>query len=339
MENLKYVIEDSTIAELLGVQNFTSDESAILELIKNSYDANSEYVKLMFEEDKLTIIDDGQGMSSEDIKLHWMHVGKSSKGYSTFDRNNETRVLSGSKGIGRFALSRLGSKVSLYSKKDNYKCVKWTTDWNNSNLDELEDNIQNGTTIIIELLRAKWTKRKVESLINFLSKTYNDNKMSIEITHQDISKKIESFFPNPKMGINYLSCIKINYDSMKMELTTTIESDEFLESAKIYYRNNDISKHEIVTKIYNELEKSDEHEVSNEELESFLKNLGSFNVTLFFNINSTNEDRDKFLYKYLNVPNGYKSGVILYRNAFSISSFEGNKGRNHIPVNEKWGIS
>ena len=37
------------------------------------------------------------------------------------------------------------------------------------------------------------------------------------------------------------------------------------------------------------------------------------------------EDRDKFLYKYLNVPNGYKSGVILYRNAFSISSFEGNK--------------
>ena len=76
---------------------------------------------------------------------------------------------------------------------------------------------------------------------------------------------------------------------MKMELTTTIESDEFLESAKIYYRNNDIRKHEIVTKIYNELEKSDEHEVSNEELESFLKNLGSFNATLFFNINSTIE--------------------------------------------------
>ena len=38
MEYLKYSIEDSTIAELLGVQNFSKDEAAILELIKNSYD-------------------------------------------------------------------------------------------------------------------------------------------------------------------------------------------------------------------------------------------------------------------------------------------------------------
>ena len=38
MEELKYVIEDSTIAELLGVQNFSTDEAAILELVKNAYD-------------------------------------------------------------------------------------------------------------------------------------------------------------------------------------------------------------------------------------------------------------------------------------------------------------
>lgn len=34
MEHLQYVIEDSTIAYLLGVNNFTNDESAILELVK-----------------------------------------------------------------------------------------------------------------------------------------------------------------------------------------------------------------------------------------------------------------------------------------------------------------
>lgn len=34
MEKLQYVIEDRTIAELLGVQNFSTDESAILELVK-----------------------------------------------------------------------------------------------------------------------------------------------------------------------------------------------------------------------------------------------------------------------------------------------------------------
>ena len=41
MEKLKYIIEDSTIAEVLGVQNFTNEESAILELVKNAYDAQS----------------------------------------------------------------------------------------------------------------------------------------------------------------------------------------------------------------------------------------------------------------------------------------------------------
>ena len=46
MEHLQYVIEDSTIAYLLGVNNFTNDESAILELVKNSYDAGALHVNL-----------------------------------------------------------------------------------------------------------------------------------------------------------------------------------------------------------------------------------------------------------------------------------------------------
>ena len=46
MEKLKYTIEDSTIAELLGVQNFTNKESAILELVKNAYDAQSKNVSI-----------------------------------------------------------------------------------------------------------------------------------------------------------------------------------------------------------------------------------------------------------------------------------------------------
>lgn len=47
MERLKYIVEDSTIAELLGVQNFTNKESAILELVKNAYDAQAILIKLL----------------------------------------------------------------------------------------------------------------------------------------------------------------------------------------------------------------------------------------------------------------------------------------------------
>ena len=41
MEHLEYVIEDHTIAEVLGVQNFKNEESAVLELVKNSFDAQA----------------------------------------------------------------------------------------------------------------------------------------------------------------------------------------------------------------------------------------------------------------------------------------------------------
>ena len=48
MEELKYVIEDSTIAELLGVQNFSTDEAAILELVKMVLCQDLVQVKMRF---------------------------------------------------------------------------------------------------------------------------------------------------------------------------------------------------------------------------------------------------------------------------------------------------
>ena len=124
-EKLEYTIEENTIAELLGIQNFTNKESAILELVKNSFDAQAEELNIYFEKNKIIITDDGIGMNAEDIKKYWMHIGKSTKGYISYDRNNKERVLSGSKGIGRFALSRLGEYISIYSKKNNDNPILW----------------------------------------------------------------------------------------------------------------------------------------------------------------------------------------------------------------------
>ena len=99
VEELKYVIEDSTIAELLGVQNFSTDEAAILELVKNAYDANALNLKITFQNDTLRFEDNGIGMNADDIKKHWMHIGKSSKEYEIIDENNKKRIQAGSKGI------------------------------------------------------------------------------------------------------------------------------------------------------------------------------------------------------------------------------------------------
>ena len=81
MVRLKYEIEDSTIAELLGVQNFTNEESAILELVKNAYDAGATKLLINFNSNGLVISDNGVGMNENDIRSNWMHVGKSNKRY------------------------------------------------------------------------------------------------------------------------------------------------------------------------------------------------------------------------------------------------------------------
>lgn len=55
MERLKYEVEDETIAELLGIQNFTNEMSAMLELVKNAYDAQAKYLTLDFSNGHLLI--------------------------------------------------------------------------------------------------------------------------------------------------------------------------------------------------------------------------------------------------------------------------------------------
>ena len=112
MEYLSYTVTDSTIAELLGKQNFSNKESAILELVKNAYDARASKVTIRCENNSLEISDDGTGMSEDDIRDYWMSVGKTSRAYALpQDKDGNVRVAAGAKGIGRFALARLGEKV------------------------------------------------------------------------------------------------------------------------------------------------------------------------------------------------------------------------------------
>ena len=325
MEELKYVIEDSTIVELLGIQNFTNDESAILELVKNAYDASATLLSLTFETNQLTIEDNGTGMNKNDIKRHWMHVGKSSKEYEVVDENNNIRILAGSKGVGRFALARLGRNVQMFSKKSDSLGIVWQTDWNGSVLSEDELLEERGTKIIISNLRQKWGKRKVEDLAEFISKTYNDNSMKIEIEHSDVRKTISRYFSHPRLGKNCLSNFQILYDSSKCIITTSIKSDEFLDDALNYCSDTNLKTYNVVSDMVDELKDSKELDLSEDMLRENLQEIGDFSAEMYFNVNSSTTEMEKFLYKYSSLPEPIKGGIILYRNAFSISAYEGKR--------------
>lgn len=323
MEELKYVIEDSTIAELLGVQNFSTDEAAILELVKNAYDANALNLKITFENDMLRFEDNGIGMNACDIKEHWMHIGKSSKEYEIIDQNNKKRIQAGSKGVGRFALSRLGYSAYLKSKRLDSVGVIWKTDWNMSVLDESNDIHNNGTDIKIIGLREKWNKKRIENLNKYLERTYHDTSMEIRIISDSYDEIVEEHFPKAKVGINCRSNIVLKYANGV--LVTTVESDEFENEALKYCTGIDIKKFEKKTDVVNELKGNKITELLDDDIQNVINNIGEFSANLYFNIVSSKEEKEKFLYKYLNTQENIESGIILYRNAFSISSYEGKK--------------
>lgn len=326
MEILKYVIEDSTIAELLGVQNFTNKESAMLELVKNSFDAKAEQVDIIFEDNAIVIKDDGDGMNADAIRENWMHVGTSNKDYEIIDNDNNRRVLAGSKGIGRFALSRLGGSVELYSQEKNIKnkSVLWITDWSKSILEEKDSLNKKGTKIIINQLRDKWNKNNIDKLYNYLSRTYNDTIMKINIYSKDESKLVKRCFVEPRLGYNCVSKINLQYLSNKKELIITVNSDEFKDEARHYCTDTNLKNYSNKINMYEELK--NRKDMDNDELKEHLENIGDFSAEFYFSLKSNNtSDMEKFLYKYKVLPERYDQGVVLYRNSFSISSYDGSK--------------
>lgn len=339
-ETLNYVVEDEILAELLGEQNFSTKESAVLEVIKNAYDADASVIKLSLRKTNqgncLVISDDGDGMDETVIKKSWMYVGKTSRGYESQESG---RVYAGAKGIGRFALARLGAEIELFSKKEDGEGLVWRTNWKQAVLEKNQSIHEKGTQIYIYKLRDKWSKRFLVPLVSYLSKVYNDTEMKIIIEFENEIKEVPKLWMTPKIGENYVASLELNYNSEKQTLNYKIKSDEFNETVDrdmgIDYEKEIDSEINVHDSLKNRIKVLLETEIEEEyaEIESFddevprvLSSLGSFSGSLYFSFSSTSaQDYEWYDYKYKNLVDRYEPGVILYRNAFSIDSFEGRR--------------
>lgn len=118
------------------MENFANAEGAIVELVKNAYDADAELCVVAAdtrdkrEESRIFIIDNGSGMTKETILRHWMTIGTDDKLVHA-ETVVKRRVKSGAKGIGRFALNRLGRKAEMitFAAEEEGIGYKWSVDW------------------------------------------------------------------------------------------------------------------------------------------------------------------------------------------------------------------
>lgn len=300
--NIDFKFNNKNIILYLGEQNFETAESAILEIVKNSYDAGAKVVTINIDENKIEFIDDGLGMNYEDIETKWMNIGTSYKEY----KGPKDRVMSGNKGIGRFALARLGKNAVLESKKKECSGVKWITDWSNNEVLEEEHGIEIGTKIVVEQLNDVWTSNSIKKIYSFLNKMLKVN---------DITIYINDFINAEKYTvINIFDSIPdIGYLKFSFEISESIE-------IKI---ENTMFSEEVAKKYGFKLE--DKLLISKEEKFNKLEDvMGIF----YFSFQRQEKHVERFKYKNVekNTLPGIleTNGIIMYRNAFSVNGYDGS---------------
>lgn len=212
---------DAYTAKLIGRENVSKLDGAVLELVKNTYDADASVCLLYFEKETNTLYigDNGTGMTEDIILKHWMTIGSSSKKINF--KTKKGRVQTGAKGIGRFALDRIADNCNLLTISEN-EHLMWNVDWS---VFEFGQKI---TDITAELNKTDIT------FSDFLGQVVNKNVVDL------IIKKFEntgSIFRLTNLRDVWDSSI---INSIKSNLKTLIPP-EFKEVFNIHFFESDTS--------------------------------------------------------------------------------------------------
>lgn len=200
----------------LGEQLIKSESVALLELVKNSYDADASIcsVKVLSPNDmdfgSISIEDDGMGMDYDVFVQSWLEIGTNNKEKTKQSKQRSplyNRISLGEKGIGRFGVHRLGRKITVISRMKGKKECVLTIDWdqieNSKYVEELPIDLKErepeyftkstGTLIKITKLRNSWTRgtlREVARAVNTLNSPF-ESKGSFSVTFQTNNNWLE----------------------------------------------------------------------------------------------------------------------------------------------------
>lgn len=132
----------------LGEELISNEVVAVIELVKNAYDADATRVLIRFVgslepgKGRIEVIDNGHGMELNTVQTVWMELATPTKRDRPRSEKFKRRHL-GEKGIGRFASSRLAQELEVISRRENAdKEIYAVFDWrqfedDNKYLDEV----------------------------------------------------------------------------------------------------------------------------------------------------------------------------------------------------------
>lgn len=190
----------AAVVRQLGDELVSDEVTAIVELVKNAYDADADYAHVVVntvdpppgEQSKfpgavghITIEDDGMGMDRADIERGWLMISLSGKRVlkAAGGLTPKGRTPLGDKGLGRLSTQKLGQNLELYTRKDGQPATQhvafaWNAFTDDKSLSEVPVTIEQaaagrakGTMLVISGLRNPdvWRGGAVQKLIADLS--------------------------------------------------------------------------------------------------------------------------------------------------------------------------
>ncbi len=243
----RFSVDAKTLVHL-GRDSIKDHTTALLELVKNSYDADAKNVEVEVlcknGNDQIRVADNGFGMTKEELINYWLRIGFSSKRKSK--QSSLGRRKTGEKGIGRISTDRLGANLELRTKTEKDGIIGLKVNWDefdvegkdvfdidielinpiSINLPLLNGNeIKTGTEILVTGLRQPWTNNNIENLyyeLSALTPPFKDV-LDFQITlHNDVAPSFSKMVNSDFFKASEIELTAI-YDGKGSEILYTIK--------------------------------------------------------------------------------------------------------------------
>ncbi|MCZ8217297.1 MAG: ATP-binding protein [Cyclobacteriaceae bacterium] len=250
----RFSVDAKTLIHL-GRDSIKDHTTALIELVKNSYDADAFNVEVEVlcrnGNDLIRVADNGFGMTGEQLKDYWLRIGFSNKRKSK--HSDLGRRKTGEKGIGRISTDRLGGKLELLSKTESGGIVGLVINWDEFDSDEkdifdIDVELTSPTSINIPSKDGKESKAGTEIKISNLRQPWSS--LNIENLYYELSaltspfKDVVDFEIDLKNDVAEVFSKKVDadfYKASEIELTTIFDgSNEVYYSIKDKYSDRDI---------------------------------------------------------------------------------------------------
>lgn len=347
---------DAFTARLIGRENVAKLDGAILELVKNSYDADASICILYFEKSTNTfyLMDNGCGMEYNTIISNWMTIGYSSK--KSNYKLASGRIQTGAKGIGRFALDRIADMCTMLSKSGD-SSILWNVDWRDFNIGkkitdvgaEIQDTNENFNDFIKNIKNQNlkvFVEQKFKNTGTIFKLSLLHDEWDETLTSQ-IKKGLTTLIP-PQLAnfklyvfteINDLKDAYINIDdgfhSYDYKINFSVNEIGNV-NIKIYRNEFDFGKKlDEIIKTTSLTEKDKEYflgkpieknvKISDTVSGLTIDRIGPFNGTFYFNkLSMTKADREIYFYKDITGCKDLRStfgGIKIYRDNFRVRPY------------------